>query len=67
MPKDALRFTRGLVLFSIAMVIFGVALALYVLVSRTSSPLRLFCVEGEIHGGIGPPRSWAFQSRMIYA
>ncbi|QCI10761.1 hypothetical protein E6B08_04790 [Pseudomonas putida] len=41
MPDDALRFTRRLAFFSIAVVLFGAALALYVLMSRTSSPIDI--------------------------
>ncbi|WP_409260504.1 hypothetical protein [Pseudomonas putida] len=39
-PHDALRFTRWVAGFSIATVILGVALALYVLQSPTSSPVK---------------------------
>ncbi len=41
MPHDALRFTRWVAGFSIATVILGVLLALYVLRSPTSSPVNI--------------------------
>ncbi len=41
MPDDALRLTRRLAFFSIAVVLLGVALALYVLVAPTSSPIDI--------------------------